>query len=67
MYRSAILVSVASNCRNPYICTRCGTVGASAYCCDETDRVSVFASVLGPHPIRQHHYAEELRRQPAAA
>lgn len=64
MYRSAILVSVARNCCNPYICTRCGENGHSVYCCDENDPTSVFASVLGPHPVQQRHYAEELRRQP---
>lgn len=68
MYRSAILVSVARNCCNPYLCTRCGSVSASVYCCDETEPVSLFArEAFTAHPIRQPHYAEEMRRQPVGA
>jgi len=53
-YQSAIRYSVAKNCCNPYVCTRCGEIGAGAICCDETDKVSRLAvAALGAHPIRQ--------------
>ena len=59
-YQSAIRYSLASNCCNRYICTRCGEIGAGAICCDEKDPVSTFPrNTLGPHPIRQHYPVTE--------
>ncbi len=54
-YQSAILWSVSPNCCNPYICTKCGASTGGPICCDETEPISPFARLLGPHPIRQHH------------
>jgi len=55
-YQSAIRVSVAPNCCNPYVCTKCGASGAGPYCCDPDDSQSELARrAFGPHPIRQLH------------
>lgn len=54
MYQSCIRYSIARNCCNPYVCTKCGDIGAGLYCCDYGDRQSIHAKrVVGPHPIRQ--------------
>jgi hypothetical protein len=61
-YQSAILVSVARNCCNPYLCTKCGSVGGGPICCDHDDAPRALAvKAFGPHPIRQYYAGDPVK------
>ena len=60
MFHTRIRYSVERNCCNPFICTKCGELGANEICCDESDERSLRSiRQLGPDPIHQPYAKEE--------